>query len=178
MRMTPFGIIMRQPHYLRRGGFRVTVIVPRYRDDLEPSVIFRPAHRQKKREERFIIQNGCTYCHSQFIRAVDWGLGAERMAQAGDYIADRPHLLGSERTGPDLSQEGGEHPDDWHLAHFTNPRFVRPESIMPAFEFLAGQQMEALIAYKQSLGLGMRISAWSASASGKRRRLRPTRPDR
>ena len=37
---------------------------------------------------------------------------------------DQPHLLGTERTGPDLSQEGGEHPDDWHLAHFINPRFV------------------------------------------------------
>ncbi|HBD10316.1 MAG TPA: cytochrome-c oxidase, partial [Syntrophobacteraceae bacterium] len=36
----------------------------------------------------------------------------------------------------DLSQEGGEHPDDWHLAHFINPRFVRPESIMPSWEFL------------------------------------------
>jgi mono/diheme cytochrome c family protein len=70
-------------------------------------------------------------------------------------VADQPHLLGTERTGPDLSQEGGERPDDWHLAHFTNPRFTRPESIMPAFEFLGPENIRALIAYKQSLGFRM-----------------------
>jgi mono/diheme cytochrome c family protein len=79
-------------------------------------------------------------------------LGAERIALAGDYIQDQPHLLGSERTGPDLSQEGGEHPDDWHLAHFTNPRFTRPNSLMPSFDFLGINKIKALIAYKQSLG--------------------------
>ena len=96
--------------------------------------------------------NGCTYCHTQFIRNIDWDLGAERVAHSGDYVTDQPHLLGTERTGPDLSQEGGEHPDDWHLAHFTNPRYVRPESIMPAWEFLGKEKIRALIAYKQSLG--------------------------
>ena len=54
---------------------------------------------------------------------------------------EQPHLLGSERTGPDLSQEGGEHPDDWHVAHYTNPRYVRPESIMPAFEYLGKEKI-------------------------------------
>ena len=66
-----------------------------------------------------------------------------------------PIWLGTERTGPDLSQEGGEHPDDWHLAHFTNPRFVRPESIMPSWQFLGKDNIKALIAYKQSLGFKM-----------------------
>ena len=99
------------------------------------------------------VQNGCTYCHTQFVRNIDWGLGAERIAQSGDYVQDQPHLLGTERTGPDLSQEGGEHPDDWHLAHFTNPRYVRPESIMPNWEFLGIENIRALIAYKQSLGI-------------------------
>ena len=33
------------------------------------------------------------------------------------------HLsLELERTGPDLSQEGGAHTDEWHYAHFYNPR--------------------------------------------------------
>ena len=59
--------------------------------------------------------------------SIDWDLGAERIAQAGDYVNGQPILLGSARTGPDLSQEGGEHPDDWHVAHFTNPRYTRPE---------------------------------------------------
>jgi len=98
------------------------------------------------------IQNGCSYCHSQYIRFVDWDLGAERVAQAGDYIQDRPHQLGSARNGPDLSQEGGEHPDDWHVAHFVNPRYTRSESLMPPFEYLGKENTEALIRYVQSLG--------------------------
>ena len=80
-------------------------------------------------------------------------MGAERIAQAGDYVADYPILLGSQRTGPDLSQDGGEHPDDWHVAHFTNPRYTRPLSIMPAFKFLGDGKMGNLIRYVQSLGM-------------------------
>jgi len=98
------------------------------------------------------IANGCVYCHSQSIRSIDRALGAERTAQAGDYIQDRPILLGSQRTGPDLSQEGGEHPDDWHVAHFVNPRYTRPDSIMPAFRFLKPEEQSRLIRYIQSLG--------------------------
>jgi mono/diheme cytochrome c family protein len=67
-------------------------------------------------------------------------------------VGDRPILLGSQRTGPDLSQEGGEHPDDWHMAHFINPRYTSPLSIMPAFEFLGEEKLEFLTAYVQSLG--------------------------
>ena len=80
-------------------------------------------------------------------------MGAERIAQAGDYIADHPILLGSIRTGPDLSQAGGEHPDDWHSAHFVNPRYTRPNSIMPAFEFLGAENLIRLTGYVQSLGM-------------------------
>nr|NIO03377.1 cytochrome-c oxidase [Pseudomonadota bacterium]NIS67868.1 cytochrome-c oxidase [Pseudomonadota bacterium] len=52
----------------------------------------------------------------------------------------------------DLSQEGGEHPDDWHMAHFINPRYTRPESLMPPFEFLGIEKIKALTVYMQSLG--------------------------
>ncbi len=118
-----------------------------------PSAIFRPRTPQEAAGRKLYIANGCVYCHSQSIRSIDWGLGAERIAQAGDYIADHPILLGSERTGPDLSQEGGEHPDDWHSAHFINPRYTRPNSIMPAFEFLGTENLIRLIGYVQSLGM-------------------------
>ena len=70
-------------------------------------------------------------------------------------MADRPILLGSVRTGPDLSQEGGEHPDDWHVAHFINPRYTRPNSIMPAWEFLGNEKIRLLTRYVQGLGLKM-----------------------
>ncbi len=149
--MNPTGIIS-GCMLIFAAVFLITVLLPRYRETFEPSDIFRDRTPLEEEGRKIFIQNGCSYCHSQYIRAVDWGLGAERIARAGDYVADRPHLLGSERTGPDLSQEGGEHPDDWHLAHFINPRYVRPESIMPAFAFLKRERLDALIAYKQSLG--------------------------
>jgi cytochrome c oxidase cbb3-type subunit II len=130
----------------------VVVVLPWSTISERPSDIFRPRSPLEARGREIYIANGCTYCHTQFVRNIDWGLGAERIAQSGDYVVEQPHLLGSERTGPDLSQEGGEHPDDWHLAHYTNPRFVRPESIMPSFAYLGREKINALIAYKQSLG--------------------------
>ncbi len=132
--------------------FFVAVLLPGITQSDRPSDIFRYRSPLEEQGRKIFVQNGCSYCHSQYIRFGDWDLGAERIAQAGDYIHDRPHQLGSARTGPDLSQEGGEHPDDWHLAHFTNPRYVRPESLMPPFKYLGPEKIKALIAYKQSLG--------------------------
>jgi cbb3-type cytochrome c oxidase subunit II len=132
--------------------FFISVFLPAVTMSDRPSDIFRERTTAEQEGRRIFIQNGCSYCHSQYVRSIDWGLGAERVAQVGDYIQDRPHQLGSARTGPDLSQEGGEHPDDWHLAHFTNPRYVRPESLMPPFEYLGPGKIADLIAYKQSLG--------------------------
>ena len=133
----------------------INIILPVVTIEQTPSDIFRPRTVPEETGRKIYVENGCTYCHSQFVRAIDWGIGAERIAHAGDYVMEIPHLMGTERTGPDLSQEGGLHPDDWHLAHFINPRFVRPESIMPAWEFLGREKIEALIAYKQSLGFKM-----------------------
>lgn len=130
----------------------ISVILPWTTITDKPADTFRPRTDIEEAGRKIYVENGCTYCHTQFIRTIDWNHGAVRIARSGDYIADRPHLLGTERTGPDLSQEGGERPDDWHLAHFTNPRFTRPESLMPAFEFLGPEKIQALIAYKQSLG--------------------------
>src|SRR5512143_1061674 len=133
----------------------IAVILPWNTMSDQPSEIYRPRTALEDQGRTIYIKNGCTYCHTQFVRNIDWDLGAERVARAGDYVREQPHLLGTERTGPDLSQKGGEHPDDWHLAHFINPRFVRPESIMPSWEFLGAANIQALIAYKQSLGFQM-----------------------
>jgi cytochrome c oxidase cbb3-type subunit II len=130
----------------------VSVLLPGITQGDQPSEIFRPRAPLESEGRKVFIRNGCSYCHSQYIRSGDWDLGAERVAQAGDYIQDQPHQLGSARTGPDLSQEGGEHPDDWHLAHFANPRHTRPESLMPPFQFLGGEGIKALTTYVQSLG--------------------------
>lgn len=79
----------------------------------------------------------CFHCHSQFIRPVNeedkrWG----PVSQTGEYAFDMPHYFGTRRTGPDLHREGGLRVDDWHLAHFYNPRYTVPRSVMPAFPWL------------------------------------------
>jgi len=151
MRMNPVVLIFGSVAVFWAAFFLV-VLVPTATISQQPSAIWRPLTPREERGRLIFIANGCTYCHSQYVRPQDWGLGAERIAQSGDYRAQEPQLLGSERTGPDLSQEGGEHPDDWHLAHFINPRSTRPLSLMPRFEFLPRPQIALLTDYMQSLG--------------------------
>jgi len=117
-----------------------------------PSEIHRGRTPLEERGRVIYISMGCQYCHSQYIRRLDWGPQAERIARAGDYVGETAPQLGSNRNGPDLSQQGGQHTDDWHVAHFYNPRWTRPESIMPRFSYLAERELRPLIAYVQSLG--------------------------
>jgi len=152
MKMTPAAVIIGSL-LLLAAIVLVVVYVPWATRHDAPSEIFRSRSELEADGRLIYIANGCVYCHSQSIRTIDWGHGAERIAQAGDYVSDQPILLGSQRTGPDLSQEGGEHPDDWHIAHFINPRYTRPNSIMPEVAFLGEDKLQALTAYIQSLGM-------------------------
>jgi cytochrome c oxidase cbb3-type subunit 2 len=152
MKMTPAVIITGILALL--AAITLTVVYwPYATRDTTPSDIFRPRTAEENAGRKIYLQNGCFYCHSQSIRGIDWGHGAERIAQAGDYLADEPIALGSQRTGVDLSQEGGEHPDDWHIAHFINPRYTRPSSIMPPWEWLGMENLKTVTQYLQSLGL-------------------------
>ncbi|MFO1363149.1 MAG: cytochrome-c oxidase, cbb3-type subunit II [Burkholderiales bacterium] len=84
------------------------------------------------------IREGCNNCHSQMIRP--FRAETERYGHysvAGEFVFDHPFLWGSKRTGPDLARVGGRYSDDWHRIHFQNPRDVVPESIMPAYPWLA-----------------------------------------
>lgn len=122
----------------------------------------RPLSPQEEAGRRLYAANGCVYCHSQYLRPQDWTGVASfrtvgRVAQAGDYYYQQTVLMGTERTGPDLSQEGGAHDDEWHLAHFYNPRYTSPKSIMPQFSFYYDglkpkEDILNLISYVQSLG--------------------------
>jgi len=149
--MTP-AVVVLGSIVLFWAAFIAVVAVPTSTITDQPSGLWRRLTPAEERGRQLYIANGCTYCHSQYVRSQDWDLGAQRIAQPGDYIAQQPPLLGSERTGPDLSQEGGEHPDDWHAAHFHNPRFTSPASVMPQFGEYAKPQVADLTAYVQSLG--------------------------
>lgn len=91
---------------------------------------------------REYISLGCLYCHSQQVRPVGFGSDIERgwgMRQSAptDYVHERPPLLGTMRTGPDLANIGARQPSrEWHLLHLYDPRITSPGSIMPAFPFL------------------------------------------
>jgi len=152
MKMTPLAVVVGSLLILAAVVFVVVILPFVHTSKTAPSEMFRTRTEVEAAGRAIYIANGCVYCHSQSVRTIDWGLGAERIAQAGDYVADYPILLGSQRTGPDLSQDGGEHPDDWHMAHFMNPRYTRPLSIMPVFEFLGQDKLDNLIRYVQSLG--------------------------
>lgn len=104
------------------------------------------------------LSNGCMYCHSGFSRPQDVYVGLyytyPRVSEPGDFrgLRQSPNIFGSARTGPDLSQEGGQHPQRWHVAHYDNPRNTTPISIMPSFRFLSAGQRDDLIAFDESQG--------------------------
>jgi len=100
------------------------------------------------------IANGAVYCHSQFVRPQDVPQYAQTGEESttGDYVYDSPALLGTERTGPDLTLEGLRQPSaSWQRAHIIDPRQFYADSFMPQFPFLSEHEMEALVAYILSL---------------------------
>lgn len=107
------------------------------------------------------IGQACWHCHSQYVRVVSneeqrWGPPSE----AYEYMNElnQPHLWGTRRVGPDLARLKGRHTNDWHIAHFMNPKNVVPYSVMPAYAYYFDEdgtpQEEgfALITYLQWLG--------------------------
>jgi mono/diheme cytochrome c family protein len=129
----------------------VTAILPA--TTFQPEATAQGAYKYTAQEwhgREVYLREGCVYCHTQFNRYQDREYG--EMVQAGDYVNQTPHLLGTERTGPDLSNIGGKYPNAWHWAHHMQPRSVKPGSLMPTFSYLSAQDMSDLIAYLQTLG--------------------------
>ena len=61
-----------------------------------------------------------------------------------DYRDEKPPLLGTMRTGPDLRNVGVRLPsEDWHYLHLYNPRIVSEHSIMPSYRFLFEEHAES-----------------------------------
>ncbi len=108
------------------------------------------------------VAEGCWHCHSQQIRIMDtkddvrWG----PVSHAREYQnrLQRPVLFGTRRVGPDLIREAGRKSNDWHLAHFYEPRNVVPVSVMPAYRWFydeggyPNKKGMAIITYVQWLG--------------------------
>ena len=81
--------------------------------------------------------NGCGYCHTQQVRPLAEDKVFGRPSAPGDFTYQTPELLGSERTGPDLTDVGSRRGSDvWQYMHLYNPRSVVPQSIMPSFSWM------------------------------------------
>ena len=149
MHMTPKTIII--------GGLAVVLSVVAVVVFL-PLAVFKPAptittnqYTALEKEGRELYKsNGCVYCHSQFTRPNDHS--TSKPSRAGEYVYDKPHQLGTLRTGPDLANIGFKRGDRWETDHLHDPRKFTPNSIMPAFSYLTDRQLEALVAYLNRLG--------------------------
>jgi len=118
------------------------VLIPYYLlHSVQPPQGLKPYTEQQLRGRAVYVKDGCVYCHSQQPRdpgqAPDNLRGWGRPSVAADYAYDKPHLLGTMRTGPDLFNIAARQPsEDWHLGHLYQPRAYAPGSIMPGFPFL------------------------------------------
>lgn len=105
-----------------------------------------PIQADAQEGKKLYIANGCVACHTQQVRNLDmdktWG---KRPSVAADYALNTrtdvwrntATLMGTERTGPDLTDVGNRQPSlDWNLVHLYNPRIVVEESIMPGYPWL------------------------------------------
>ncbi len=80
----------------------------------------------------------CRHCHRQYVRTVSnehvrWWPPSS--AQKCQNALNQPHLWGTRRVGLDLARERGKQTNDWHIAHFIDPKSFVPHSVMPACPF-------------------------------------------
>jgi cytochrome c oxidase cbb3-type subunit 2 len=88
---------------------------------------------------------GCPYCHTQQVRPLPEDSQFGRPSAPGDFarlaplggLLQVPEVLGTERTGPDLSDIAARQPSDvWQYIHLYQPRALVGASIMPSFAWL------------------------------------------
>jgi cytochrome c oxidase cbb3-type subunit II len=107
---------------------------------------YEPLSEEAYLGKKNFIANGCVACHTQQVRNIDmdkmWG---SRPGIAADYAGitrtdfwrNTATLMGTERTGPDLTNVGTRQPSlAWNLLHLYQPRAVVEKSIMPAYSWL------------------------------------------
>lgn len=147
--MARTGLVALGAFAVMTSAICILVIIPQVMlRDVRASEQLPPYTPQQLAGRGVYMANGCVYCHSQQVRDpaftndVDRGWG-NRATVPEDYVYDRPHLLGTMRTGPDLINVGQRLPDvDWHLIHLYDPRSLNDWSTMPAFPYLFAERQQ------------------------------------
>lgn len=129
-----------------------------YADSANPNDTYpRPLEGRAFAGQVVYQREGCLYCHSQQVRSERFGnwwehgvmfTGADikrgwgvRRTVARDYLFDKPVLLGTMRTGPDLATIGKRNKSyQWQHTHLLNPRSQNAWSIMPSFPWLYSRE--------------------------------------
>ncbi|MBS1681762.1 MAG: cytochrome c [Bacteroidetes bacterium] len=140
------------------GLSTLIAVMPAYHmQETKPLPAMQGLTEQEKNGLHIYVQENCVACHTQQVRNIEmdntWG---ERPSMPSDYYFSKkrldvwrqsPSLLGSERTGPDLTNIAKRQPGkEWHLMHFYNPRIVVEESIMPGYPWLFEEKNEKEVA--------------------------------
>ncbi|MFO0822590.1 MAG: cbb3-type cytochrome c oxidase subunit II [Gemmataceae bacterium] len=142
-----------------------------YRKDAADDPYPLPLQGEAIAGRKIYMANGCIYCHTQQVRSEKFGNwwdenGQERTGSdikrgwglrrtvSRDYIYDRPTLLGTMRTGPDLANVGSRYSEAWQHTHTFNPRTLNDWSIMPSFAFLYRKEKVVGERSEKSLKLG------------------------
>ncbi|MCD8539632.1 MAG: cbb3-type cytochrome c oxidase subunit II [Leadbetterella sp.] len=129
-------------------------VIPAYQmQETRPLPSMQPLTDAQVKGLDLYISEGCVACHTQQVRNIEmdrvWG---GRPSLASDYYYSKkrmdfwrqsPSVLGSERTGPDLTNVGRRQAaQEWHLLHLYNPRIVVRESVMPGYPWLFSEKRE------------------------------------
>jgi cytochrome c oxidase cbb3-type subunit 2 len=102
--------------------------------------------------KNIFIANGCVACHTQQVRNIEmdkvWGsrpgISADYAGiKRSDFWRNTATLMGTERTGPDLTNVGVRQSSmAWNLLHLYQPRAVVEQSMMPASPWLFTTKQE------------------------------------
>ena len=149
MKMTP-AVVIAGAIIVFLAVVMAAVFIPGWVWDPPQTWIAHPYTEEEELGRITFYSNGCNYCHTQYVRYFDSGNGPVSMG--GNYVFDNPMILGSERTGPDLSYIGRKRSEAWEIRHWKDPREMSPLSIMPSFEFLTDKELSAMAAYIFNLG--------------------------
>jgi len=125
------------------GG--IVEIVPLFylENTIEKVTGMRPYSPLELAGRNIYVREGCYVCHSQMIRPFrDEVERYGHYSLAAESMYDHPFQWGSKRSGPDLARVGGRYSNEWHVEHLVDPQAVVPESIMPAYGFLADAPLD------------------------------------